>query len=191
MTAALALPELDELHSPTDAPSNDISRKDGGKPRLALSVRPAPRREPPFDDELAEPPYRNRYQQVLPLGRAKLEVFEPVVADPGLPDPSRWAQSLLVGVIETASGKRPLQQLASMFSLGVSHGLRRDFDKVARLGNVHWIAGTSVRSVRAMQPVEGVAEVSATLQRGARVRAVAMRLERHQGRWSCTRLQLG
>jgi hypothetical protein len=191
MTAALALPDLEELCSPTTAvPREDSSGKDVTR-RLVVSLRQAPRREPPFDDELTETPYRNNHQLVLVAGPAKPQGFEPVAADPTLPDPSRWAQSLLVGVIETAGGKRPLQQLAAMFSLGVSHGLRRDFDRMARLGRRHWIAGTSVLSVRATQPVEGVAEVAATLQCGARVRAVALRLERSHGRWNCTRLQLG
>jgi hypothetical protein len=190
MTAALALPELDEPDCPTDtAPA--ASKEAPARGRLVLSLRPAPRREPPFDDELDQPPYRNRLQGVLPLRRAALQSFEAVAADPALPDPTRWVQSLLVGVIETAAGRRPLQQLQKMFSIGVAHGLRRDFERVTRVGNVHWIAGTSVRSVRAMRPVEGVAEVTATLQCGARIRAVALRLEERQGRWNCTRLQLG
>ncbi|HEY3738044.1 MAG TPA: Rv3235 family protein [Jatrophihabitans sp.] len=187
MTAALA-PPLDD--TPT-VPVALAAPPALAKPRLVLAVRTAPRREPPFDDELAEPLHRGRYEQRLPLPRAERREFEPVALDPTLPDPSRWARTLLVGVAEVAGGRRALQQLGAMFSFGVSHGLGRDLDRVSMLGRKHWTAASTVRSVRAAQPVEGVAEVSATLQCGERIRAVAMRLERQQGRWKCTRLQLG
>jgi hypothetical protein len=48
-----------------------------------------------------------------------------------------------------------------------------------------------VGSVRASEPADGIAELSATLRHGPRVRAVAMRLEVRHGRWCCTRLMLG
>jgi len=48
-----------------------------------------------------------------------------------------------------------------------------------------------VRTGHASSPSEGVAELSATLQAGPRVRAIALRLEARHGRWRCTRLQLG
>jgi hypothetical protein len=45
--------------------------------------------------------------------------------------------------------------------------------------------------MRASEPVDNVAELSATVRVGERVRAVAMRLEVRHGRWCCTRLMLG
>jgi hypothetical protein len=48
-----------------------------------------------------------------------------------------------------------------------------------------------VRSLRVTQPADQVAELSATLQCGPRVRAVALRLEVRHGRWRCTRLEMG
>jgi hypothetical protein len=48
-----------------------------------------------------------------------------------------------------------------------------------------------VLSVRADEPVDGIAELAATVRIGPRVRAVAMRLEAPDGRWRCTLLQLG
>jgi hypothetical protein len=49
----------------------------------------------------------------------------------------------------------------------------------------------NVRTVRSSQPSENVAELSATVGVGERVRAIAMRLEVRHGRWCCTKLMLG
>jgi hypothetical protein len=157
-------------------------------------VRPAPPRDPPFDDELpaltAVPgPYDQRLPFDWPPARP---VWRPTPPRPsGLPEPGPWGRRLLVGMIETAAGRRPLHQLAALLSQSVSRGLGADFERAARLGTPHWLHRATVRSVRAAEPTDGVAEISATLQTGQRVRAVALRLEAHQGRWRCTRLQLG
>jgi hypothetical protein len=162
--------------------------------RRPVVVRPAPRREPPFDDELPDRhPLCGPYDQRLPFARVPVPpAWRPSPARPsGLPDPGPWAQRLLVGMIETAAGRRPLHQLSSLLSPSVSHGLGADFERAARRGQRHWLHRASVRSVRAAEPAEGVAELCATVETGPRVRALALRLEEHHGRWRCTRLQLG
>ena len=158
-------------------------------------IRPAPLREPPFDDELpighARP---GRYDQRLPFD---IPPPPPVVwrASPvrrhGLTDPAAWGRRLLIGLIETAGGRRPLHQLASMLSPSVARGLGADFERAARLGSPHWLHRAGVRTVRVCEPAEAVAEICATVETGRRVRALALRLEEHHGRWRCTRLQLG
>jgi hypothetical protein len=45
--------------------------------------------------------------------------------------------------------------------------------------------------VHACERADGVAELNATVLADRRVRAVALRLEARDGRWCCTRLQLG
>jgi hypothetical protein len=45
--------------------------------------------------------------------------------------------------------------------------------------------------VHVTSPFDGVAEVAATVRRGPRVTAVALRLEGLDGRWQCTALHLG
>jgi Family of unknown function (DUF6459) len=158
-----------------------------------IVVRPAPRREPPFDDELPQPPYPAPYDRPLPFETTPHR--PPVVPAPplrtGLPDPAHWARRLLVGVIETAGGRRPLGQLTALLSASVAAGLRGDFERVAARGRRHWTATAVIRSVRASEPAPDVAELCATVQAGARVRAIAMRLEARHGRWCCTRLVLG
>ncbi|MDQ2751300.1 MAG: Rv3235 family protein [Actinomycetota bacterium] len=161
-----------------------------------LTVRPAPRREPPFDDEIAP---RRLYavgplDQQLPFesaARRDRPMAPPTVLRTDLPDPALWGRRLLIGIIETAAGRRPLQQLAALLSPSVAHGLGADFERAAQRRRPHWTHAATVRSVRACEPAEGVAELCATVQVGPRVRAVAMRLEAHQNRWRCTRLQLG
>lgn len=162
----------------------------------ALTVRPAPRREPPFDDEI---PPRHLYavgprDQQLPFETAarRDQVITPrSVLRTDLPDPAMWGRRLLIGIIETAGGRRPLQQLAALLSHSVAYGLGADFERAAQRGRPHWTHVATVRSVRVCEPAEGVAELCATLQVGARVRAVALRLEAPDNRWRCTRLQIG
>ncbi|PZS37067.1 MAG: hypothetical protein DLM58_00205 [Pseudonocardiales bacterium] len=159
-----------------------------------MTVRPAPRREPPFDDEI---PPRHLYA-VGPLDQQL--PFEPTIRhDRGLaprpvlrtdlPDPALWGRRLLIGIIETAGGRRPLQQLAALLSPSVAQGLGADFERAAQRRRPHWTHAAIIRSVRACEPAEGVAELCATVQVGSRVRAVALRLEAHHNRWRCTRLQ--
>lgn len=160
-----------------------------------IVIRSAPRREPPFDDELPDGGGRpGRLDQRLPFasGPVPLPVWSAGPPRPHrLPDPGPWARRLLVGMIETASGRRPLQQIVALLSPSVAHGLGADFERAARAGALHWLHRASVRTVRASEPTDGVAELCATVDAGGRVRAVALRLEEHRGRWRCTRLQLG
>lgn len=196
MTALLAdleatRPDTDDLSrrdsspdpTPTRAPAHPAAH-------LRVIVRPAPRREPPFDDELTE---------VSPIGfhDLRLPFEEPAPAatrllppnhSPGLPDPGVWGRRLLIGLAEAAGGRRPLHQLSSMLSGSVARGLR---EHVEVASGVHWLSRASIRSVLVGHPVQGVAELAATVDTGCRVRAVAIRLEERRGRWCCTRLQLG
>lgn len=164
--------------------------------RRGVSLRAAPRREPPFDDELEAPrvPIPGPLDQRLPFRAARAAGTSRAPAEPAtvhLPEPTAWGRRLLVGIIETANGKRPLHQLSGLLSHSVAAGLGKDFERAASNGTRHWTHAARVRSVRATEPAAGIAELCATVRAGARVRAVALRLEAHDGRWRCTRLQLG
>jgi hypothetical protein len=155
-------------------------------------IRPAPRREPPFDDELTGSSHAP-FDRPLPFDRSA----QPPVWLPGrprfseLPDPAPWGRRLLIGMIETAGGHRPTQQLAALLSPAVHRGLCSDFERERREGPGHWLCRASVRTVRASEPTDGVAELCATVEAAGRVRAIALRLEAQHGRWRCTRVQLG
>lgn len=161
--------------------------------QLRIVVRPAPTREPPFDDEISRPSPVTPWDQRLPFERrpAPITRLQPRTRPRGLPDPAVWGRRLLVGLIEAADGRRPLPQLAAMLSPSVGRGLAADFERAAHSGAPHWLHRTGVRTLRASEPADGVAELCATLETGVRVRAVALRLEEQHGRWRCTRLQLG
>jgi hypothetical protein len=94
-------------------------------------------------------------------------------------------------MIETANGHRAPHQLATLFSAVVGLRISADLAASAQQRRPHWMHAATVQSIRAMQPCSGVAEITATLNVGERVRAVALRAERRHGQWRCTRLQLG
>lgn len=111
-----------------------------------------------------------------------------------------WAARLAQAVVETVSGERPVSQLVRWTSPEVY----RDVERRSRI--VSTAGGSSsrlarprmrpqvrpqVRSVHVCRPAPEAAEVSIHVRHGARSRAVAMRLERHGGRWLCTVLQFG
>jgi hypothetical protein len=175
---------------PPDTSVITIRRAEG-----TIVVRPAPRREPPFDDELAGAlaPV-GPHDQPLPFDRPRPRVVQPAPPSPlraALPDPGQWGRRLLIGIIETAAGRRPLAQLTALVTPSVAHGLRAEFERATRRGGPHWTGRATLRSVRATEPGDEIAELSATVQVGERVRAIAMRLEARQGRWCCTRMIFG
>jgi hypothetical protein len=160
----------------------------------AVTIRPAPRREPPFDDEIVDVrALPGPYDRSLPFELPQPPSLWP--AGPHSPRATaevvRWARRLLIGLIEAAGSRRPLHQLAGMVSGPVIRGLGGDFERGARAGSPHWLHGANPRTVRASRVSDGVVEVCATVEVGSRVRAVALRAEAQHGRWMCTRLQLG
>jgi hypothetical protein len=163
-------------------------------PARTVVMRPAPRREPPFDDERdANGAIYAPFDRTLPFEpTARPSVWLPPPPRPSaLPDPAPWGRRLLIGMVETAGGHRPAQQLAGLLSPSVHRGLCADFDRERQSGVPHWLHRASLRSVRGTEPSEGVAELCATVEVCGRVRAIALRLEEQHGRWRCTRLQLG
>jgi hypothetical protein len=174
-----------------------------------VTVRLAPRREPPFDDEREQPtfgPLRvvGRSQPPLPFdpSPARLTAAQawaaPRPTSRGeLPDPASWSRRLLVAVLEARAGQRSLRQLATYFSPAVHAGLIAEFHRTPA---AHLQAGqpqpqarraAAVKSVHVCEPADGVAEISAVIATGSRYHAVAARLEGLDGRWRCVRLQLG
>lgn len=164
-----------------------------------ITIRAAPRREPPFDDELPPRLYLvSPFDQPLPFAeppaRRLAEVVDTFAARPTgrgeLPDAHAFGRRLLVAILEAMSGRRTVHQLAAHLSQGVYSGLVSD---VARPDRARaWRGRMTIRSVRVSEPADGVAELSAVVRTPeGRSRAVAARLEGLDGRWRCVRLQLG
>ncbi len=165
-------------------------------PVRVVTVRLAPRREPPFDDELSEGQLTlvGPHDRPLPFAPRRRvvearDIFAPRPTQRGdLPDPEAFGRRLLVGIFEALGGRRSLPQLAAHLSHGVYGGLVSDLD---RPGRRTWRTRPAIRSMRVCEPAAGVAELSAVIQAGRRCRAVALRLEGLDGRWRCVRLQIG
>ncbi|MEP6598832.1 MAG: Rv3235 family protein [Actinomycetota bacterium] len=170
--------------------------------RRSVTVRPAPRREPPLDDERPQRhlslvgPYDRPLPFAMPSTRRLSETRDPFAVRPTgrgeLPDPESFGRRLLVGVLEALAGRRPVQQLTPHLSPSVYGGLVADLERSGRSGRARtWHSPATVRSVRVCEPADGVAELAAVVQIGTRYRAVAARFEGLDGRWRCVRLQLG
>jgi Family of unknown function (DUF6459) len=188
-------------HAPTLANRTSLSQP---WPGSRFVIKPAPEREPPFDDEIGA-----RHLSVVgPLDRplpfgivrdrvdacasgpAQTETCRAAGVDSELlPDPRAFGRRLVIAIIELATGRRSPGQLAQHTSAGVHSGLVRDAGRISRLGTQQR-PGT-VHSVHAAEPAPGVAEVAAVIRVADRFRAIALRLEAREGRWRCVRLQIG
>ncbi|MCW2494578.1 Rv3235 family protein [Jatrophihabitans sp.] len=175
-----------------------------------ITIRPAPQREPPFDDErhpndLEPVSWAQRPLPFPPLHppiRHRPAVVARSPRRAAVPDPGRWSRRLLIGLIDVAGGRRPLSQLNPMLSPSVGFGLREELARRAsagtragrhsgRPGDRHRLYGTTVSSIRCSEPADGVAELCAVLRSPTAAIAVALRLEIRRGQWICTRLILG
>ena len=183
------------------APSTELPLAAAALP--ALRLLPAPPCAPPYDDELLASTTR----PLAPVGPLRALAPAPLRLVPDLPPavpaddederprtaahllpPARpVAHALVQGLLEVLAGVRPLSQLQrsttpelfAELELAV-HGRPRSTG--ARPGT------GAVRSLHVQERPEGVAEVCATVRRGQRMAAVALRLEGLSGRWTCTEL---
>jgi hypothetical protein len=104
-----------------------------------------------------------------------------------LPAPGPRAAAALRLLLEVVVGERPSRQVAGWVSPRVLAGLDQWSPRQrAGLGR-----RPVLRSVRVTEPAESVAEVSAVVLFGDRIRAVALRLEGLDGRWTVTALHVG
>jgi hypothetical protein len=173
----------------------DDDRQAAAQPTSRVRLRPAPTREPPFDDD--QPTIIDVGQLQLPLPfpvRARTGSLWPAdqldqLRPAGLPDPAHWTRRVLVAILEARAGRRPIQQLAPHISRRILRGLAED---AGRRGHEPMPSATfTIRSVHASEPAPGIAEVAAVVQLGPRCHAIAARLEVTDGRWQCVRLQIG
>src|ERR1700742_5242151 len=80
-----------------------------------ITVRPAPRREPPYDDEARHLHLVGPHDRTLPFDRpdrrpAVVTSSATVIVDRGdLPDPEQWARRMLTAVLEARAGRRSPQ----------------------------------------------------------------------------------
>lgn len=164
-----------------------------------LRIVPAPRTRPPVISELD--------CWVPDDSRASLYVQDALAVDfdsmtdeqlfgerptrrDDLPDPRPWAGHIAQALVEVMAGARPAPQVLRWTTPEVYAAVARRAAVSARRG-----AGstrrTVVRGVRVCEPADGVAEASAVVVDGGRVRALAFRLVGIDGRWRVEALQIG
>jgi hypothetical protein len=178
--------------------------------RLHVRVRPIEDIEAPFEDAPVSGSLALALPAVLPPVAPETPAGTPVTAPPlrlvpdpepelddedfapqrtprdQLPDPAPRAAMLARAVLEALSGDRPVSQLLPWTSDVVYDDLETRVDPT---GPRPWAA--ALRRIRVCEPVPGVAEVAAVVQRGPRASALAMRLEGIDGRWLLTALAIG
>ncbi len=157
----------------------------------ALRLVPAPVSAPPFDDEVGRPPLLRLVTTPTAPDPVRFDdeawVASTRTPTAQLPAAELFARTLVQGVLEALAGVRSITQLrrdttpelyttlaAQVSRYRTSSGLRPDRH--------------AVRSVHVQERPEGVVEVSATVVRGQRMGALALRLEGLDGRWRCTEL---
>ena len=165
-----------------------------------LRLLPVPACEPPYDDELPArtEPARAPIGPLRALAPAPLRLVPPArtVDDeegPGLTPVSELpavrpaAHALVQGLLEVLAGVRPVSQLQRATSPELFLQLEQVVHGRPRTPGARPGTG-AVRSLHVQERPEGVAEVCATVRRGPRMAAVALRLEGIRGRWCCTEL---
>jgi hypothetical protein len=101
-----------------------------------------------------------------------------------------WAGQFAQAAVEVAGGERPVVQLLRWTGEQVYADLERRATLVTRArGHATRRIRPQVRSVHTCSPTPDSAEVSVHVRHGERSRALALRMERHRGRWLCVVLQ--
>ncbi len=163
-------------------------------PPPALRLVPAPSSLPPYDDGHG---VAARLRLVHDAGTAAPastahrpgDVHHEVPGpQPDLPDARPFAHALVQRLLEVRGGVRPVLQLQRHTTPTLFADLERDLVRRALPAGPR-PTGRDIRSVHVQQRSSGVAEVCATVRRGDRMAALALRLEAFQGQWLCTQVQ--
>jgi hypothetical protein len=105
-----------------------------------------------------------------------------------------WARRFAQAVVEVTGGDRPVTQLLRWTTPRVYQDLGRRVQIMAQTRSAPQRRRTirpQVLSVHVFQPKPTSVEVSVHVRYGLRSRALAARMERRRGAWTCTDLQLG
>ncbi|MFH5824134.1 Rv3235 family protein [Georgenia sp. AZ-5] len=117
---------------------------------------------------------------------------EPPAEGAALPDAARWSGALVRSAVEALLGVRPAAQLARWLSAELYESLARRAALGYRVhGRPTAARRATVLRVHACDIGPGVVEASVVVHDGRRVRAAAVRLEAHRGRWRATALEIG
>ncbi len=108
-----------------------------------------------------------------------------------LPDPTRLCCAVVQAAVEGLRGVRPLAQLTRWVTPEVYDRLALRARLVQDAATGPSAARAGIRRVRVCRLGDGAAEATVVVDDGRRVRAVALRVEEHRGRWRATALEIG
>ncbi|MFC7406366.1 Rv3235 family protein [Georgenia alba] len=109
-----------------------------------------------------------------------------------LPDPQQWAGALVRSTVEVLCGSRPVAQLARWLAPELFESVSRRAGLAERIqGRPRMAARAIIRRVHVCRIEAGTVEASVVVHDGSHLRAAAVRLEAHRGRWRATALQIG
>ncbi len=107
-------------------------------------------------------------------------------------DPATVARAVALASLEVLAGRRSVAQLARWLTPGVYATLQVRAGLTQRvLGPDRGVRPPVIRRARACRIDPHVLEATVVADHGARVRAVALRLEGHRGAWRVTALEIG
>ncbi len=177
-----------------------------------LRLLPIPPCEPPYDDlgvpgsvasrpAAAPPPAPLARPAPLQLVTPAPSAAAPVAATPAsfedadsdrtplseLPPLRPFALALVQRLLEVMAGVRPVAQLQRDTSFELFGRLEATLPRAGWPGTLR-PDRRAVRSLHLQTRPEGVAEICATVQRGGRLAAFALRAEGVNGRWTCMEL---
>lgn len=163
------------------------------RPRMRLVPAPPPARRPVPSTPLGGPPPTVAERiRVLRADDRSLEADE--LDERGAPptvDPMLVARRLAGASVEVIVGRRPAAQLARWLAPGVLDVLRARAVLTRHATTSAATRAPAVRGVRVCALHEHLVEATAVVDDGRRVRAIALRLETHRGRWRATALEIG
>lgn len=173
--------------APVRTASATVPARNPPAPRLLLPPRAEPAGTRPMTALAGLPQVRS---VLAPVTEAAWSVVAPGrIAEPDadLPDPLRLCGAVVVAAVEALRSTRPLVQLARWVSPAVYESLAR----AARPAPAEAPRGVAVRGLRVCRIAPTIAEATAVVHDGTRVRAAAVRFEVHRGSWRATVLQIG
>lgn len=129
-------------------------------------------------------------------GAAAASAAPPVAGSPEGEELQAWATRFAQAVVEVVAGHRPPAQLVRWTSRAVYRDLERRTRLTQRAATTasgvpvqRSALRPQVRSVHVCPVAPDAAEASVHVRHGRRSRAVAMRFEHRQGRWTCTAVE--
>lgn len=115
---------------------------------------------------------------------------EPAPLAGPMPDPTAVCCAMVQAAVEGLRGVRPLAQLTRWVTPEVYERLLLRAELVQRAGPGP-SGRAAIRRIRVFRIGDEVTEASVVVDDGPRVRAVAVRLEAHRGRWRAVAMEIG